>query len=159
VNLGFKLEYITGFTHRQIYSIKFDDKELNEFRLFFSDENVKSHKKYNRLIAKIGDLLTKRGFRRYFFKFDQCDDSEILGYIRIGSKKLRLYCAVYSENFIIFGSGGIKNSAQRQGTIEVDQAFERLRYAEAKIAQRIGEGNISYLSDNKLTGYLNFSGD
>lgn len=136
----------------------FEDETESEFDIFLSDDEILNHSMYDEFRSQFTDLLTRKGFRDQFFHFYQDNSSLKLGYLLLDDCDIRLYCVVYSQNFIIVGSGGVKNTPNRQGTPKLELAFQRLKYVDTKFYERIRNREISYLPNNKLAGNLDFGG-
>ncbi len=121
-----------------IYSISFSIDNKTEFERFMDKfEKIASlNRDYQKILYAIQLILDRGALERYFRPEGKMSDN--LCALPIDSGKIRLYCLRISDEILILGNGGIKNTAKYQEDNEllgyaVDlQKFDRLIKEEIK---------------------------
>lgn len=127
-----------------LYSIIFEEKEETEFRDFlnrFKDSST-LNKDYQAIIRAIDKIIANGALERYFRTEGKMNDN--LAALAIDSHQPRLYCLRISDQILIMGNGGIKDtrtyeeSRELYGYVMDLQKFDEL----LKQAQKKGEITI-----------------
>ena len=134
-----------------LYSICFDANEISEYedfvRKFRNDASL--NKDYKTILQAIEKIVAVGAFERFFRVEGKMNDR--VAALSIDSRKLRLYCLRISDQILIAGNGGIKNTKTYQESEELNgyvmnlQAFDKLLLD----AQR--KGSIT-IERNVITG-------
>lgn len=104
------------------------------------------NKDFNAIILAISKIIEKGALERFFRNEGKIDDS--VKALAIDSRKLRLYCLRISDQILILGNGGVKNTRTYQedevlnGYVVDLQAFEKALLKAQKAGRVIIEGNI-----------------
>ena len=102
------------------------------------------------------DKIGENGaLERYFRPEGKYGDGVGVIPINVGNK-LRLYCLRLSENILVFGNGGIKDSRSWQNSETLAPYVKMLIDTSRFIASRINDGKI-ILVEKELIGNLNFT--
>lgn len=115
-----------------LYSIKFLGEGLTEFERFLQEfrNNAEMNKDYQRILFAIGKILDNGALERYFRPEGKYKDGVCA--VPLDSGMLRLYCLRISEQILIVGNGGIKQTRRYQddpllnGYVITLQNFEKL---------------------------------
>ena len=110
------LDVIGQSDRTTLYSISFERDGTTEFEKFVAEfeMNATYNGDYQRIIAALQAILNLGALERFFRPEGKWGDS--LTAIPIEGGKLRLYCLRISEQIVILGNGGVKNT----GTYEED---------------------------------------
>ena len=127
-----KLELVEQSEAVSLYSIRFIDKDLTEFERFLHEfrENAELNKDFQRIVYAISKILDNGAFERYFRPEGKYSDGVCA--VPIESGLLRLYCLRISDQILIVGNGGVKNTQKYQedsllnGYVITLQKFEKL---------------------------------
>lgn len=134
-----------------LYSICFDGNAVSEYEAFvkkFKDD-AKLNTDYKNIILALEKIVAVGAFERFFRPEGKMNDR--VAALSIDSKKLRLYCLRISDQILIVGNGGEKNtrtyeeSAELSGYVMDLQEFDRL------LAEAQKEGSIT-IEKNVITG-------
>jgi len=110
------IEKLEEFSFRfiQYYSVKFEDKDINEFEDFLvkHQDNEKIREEFNDLFSWLEKLGEEIGAEPEYFRHEQKAEAlpPPLKFLEIEYKfNLRLYCMRISHNCVILFNGGIKS--------------------------------------------------
>lgn len=145
------LELISESEKTTLYSISFELDGTTEFEKFVTafEQNATYNKDYQRIIAALQVILQKGALERFFRIEGTVKDN--VSAIPIDGGKLRLYCLRISEQIVILGNGGTKNTRTYQedkklyGYVLDLQKFERI------LKKHIRNGTIS-IQEKSLNG-------
>ena len=92
-----------------LYSICFNNGE-SEFRKFVKKfkDNAALNKDYQSILSALDRIIAKGAFERFFRYEGKMSDNVVA--LSLDSKKLRLYCLRMSDQILIVGNGGIKET-------------------------------------------------
>lgn len=128
-----------------LYSICFEEDAKSEFDKFVDKfkDNATYSEMFSTIVYALNHILHNGAKERYFRP--EGGDVKALG---LDSKKLRLYCLLVSEQIVILGNGGVKNTRTYQEDEKLNgyvldlKQFNKL----LKMAQKSGkvtiEGNV-----------------
>lgn len=93
-----------------LYSILFEDKNETEFREFMRKfkDNAKLNKDFQAIVRAIDRIIANGAIERYFRPEGRMADR--VAALAIDSHRLRLYCLRISDQILIMGNGGVKDT-------------------------------------------------
>ena len=95
-------------------SICFDGSEVSEFEKFLNEfkDNATYNKDFNVILLALSKIIDKGALERFFRNEGRMNDN--VKALAIDSRKLRLYCLRISDQILILGNGGVKNTRTYQ---------------------------------------------
>ena len=104
------------------------------------------------------DKIAETGaLERYFRPEGRYGDGVGVIPIELGNK-VRLYCLRLSDKILVFGNGGVKDSASWQESESLAPYVKLLIDTSRFVSSRINDGSL-VLVDKEIIGNLNFSRD
>lgn len=93
-----------------MFSICFDGSEVSEFEKFLNEfkDNATYNKDFNVILLALSKIIDKGALERFFRNEGRMNDN--VKALAIDSRKLRLYCLRISDQILILGNGGVKNT-------------------------------------------------
>ena len=157
VQQHYRIELVEEYDKVNFYSILMDGKELTELESFFEkfpigceyDEDIDVIIAWMDKIAEIGAL------ERYFRPEGRYGDGVGVIPIDVGNK-VRLYCLRLSDKILVFGNGGVKDTAKWQESEELAPYVKLLIDTSRFISSRLSDGSL-VLVDKEIIGNLNFT--
>ena len=146
-----KLKTLEQSDNVSLYSICFDGNAISEYETFvqkFKDDAT-LNTDYKNIILALEKIVAVGAFERFFCPEGKMSDC--VAALSIDSRKLRLYCLRISDQILIVGNGGRKDtrtyeeSAELSGYVMDLQAFDKM-LAEAQKA-----GTVT-IEKNVITG-------
>lgn len=146
-----KLKTLEQSDNVSLYSICFDGNAISEYETFvqkFKDDAT-LNTDYKNIILALEKIVAVGAFERFFRPEGKMSDR--VAALSIDSRKLRLYCLRISDQILIVGNGGRKDtrtyeeSAELSGYVMDLQAFDKI-LAEAQKA-----GTVT-IEKNVITG-------
>jgi len=137
------LEIIEQTDKVSLYSISFEKDGTTEFERFmqkFETEGV-LNRDYKKIIAALQIILEKGAFERYFRPEGTIKDG--LCALPLESGKIRLYCLRLSDQILIIGNGGIKQTKTYQEDKTLLGYVMDLQKFDALLQKEINNGSIS----------------
>ena len=97
-----------------MFSICFDGSEVSEFEKFLNEfkDNATYNKDFNVILLALSKIIDKGALERFFRNEGRMNDN--VEALAIDSHKLRLYCLRISDQILILGNGGVKNTRTYQ---------------------------------------------
>ena len=97
-----------------MFSICFDGSEVSEFEKFLNEfkDNATYNKDFNVILLALSKIIDKGALERFFRNEGRMNDN--VKAFAIDSRKLRLYCLRISDQILILGNGGVKNTRTYQ---------------------------------------------
>lgn len=97
-----------------MFSICFDGSEVSEFEKFLNEfkDNATYNKDFNVILLALSKIIDKGALERFFRNEGSMNDN--VKALAIDSRKLRLYCLRISDQILILGNGGVKNTRTYQ---------------------------------------------
>ena len=97
-----------------MFSICFDGGEESEFEKFLNEfkDNATYNKDFNVILLALSKIIDKGALERFFRNEGRMNDN--VKARAIDSRKLRLYCLRISDQILILGNGGVKNTRTYQ---------------------------------------------
>lgn len=138
-----KLKTIEQSDNVSLYSICFNEEQESEFEKFilkFKD-NAEVNEDYKKILFALSKIISNGAFERHFRPEGKIGDSVCA--LSINSKKLRLYCLRISDQILIVGNGGIKNTRTYQEDEELLGYVISLQKFDALLKQAQKDGEIT----------------
>ena len=152
----YSIELVEEYENVNFYSIHLDGKELTELEAFFEkypigcdyDEDI------DVIIAWMDKIAEAGALERYFRPEGHYGDG--VGVIPIDAgNKIRLYCLRLSDKILVFGNGGVKDTATWQESESLAPYVKLLIDTSRFISSRMNDGSL-VLVDKEILGDLNF---
>lgn len=134
-----------------LYSICFNDDKETEFRKFLQKfkDNAALNKDYQAIIHAIDRIIANGALERNFRYEGKMNDNVVA--LSVNSRKLRLYCLRMSDQILIIGNGGVKDSHTYEESEELSGYVMDLQKFDELLKQAQEEGLI-YIEQNVITG-------
>ena len=145
------LDIISESEKATLYSISFEKDGTTEFEKFVAEfeMNAEYNSDYQRIIAALQVILDKGALERFFRPEGKMNDN--IHAVPIEGGKLRLYCLRISEQIVILGNGGVKNTKSYQEDPRVYGYVLDLQRFEKILKENIDKGYIS-VDEKELHG-------
>jgi hypothetical protein len=141
----------------QVYTIKYEDKYDSELRCFADKFNDTKPALIENIFQRISFISKRDGIQESFFKRECAKPNNVFRLME--TDDLRIYCIMFSNIFLLFGSGNIKlpgtvnNDENPQLQKEIDKLIDvencinkYLDSGELKITCNGFEGNLNELN-------------
>lgn len=134
-----------------LYSICFNDDKETEFRKFMRKfkDNAALNKDYQAIIHALDRIIANGALERNFRYEGKMKDDVVA--LSVNSRKLRLYCLRMSDQILIIGNGGVKDSRTYEESEELSGYVMDLQKFDELLKQAQEEGLI-YIEQNVITG-------
>ena len=134
-----------------LYSICFNSDKETEFRKFMQKfkDNAALNKDYQAIIHAIDRIIANGALERNFRYEGKMKDNVVA--LSVNSRKLRLYCLRMSDQILIIGNGGVKDSRTYEESEELSGYVMDLQKFDELLKQAQEEGLI-YIEQNVITG-------
>lgn len=134
-----------------LYSISFEKDGTTEFEKFVAEfeMNATFNRDYQRIIAALQAILRIGALERFFRPEGSRNDS--VQALPIESGKLRLYCLRLSDQIVILGNGGVKNTRTYEEDPKLYGYVLDLQRFEKILGENIEKGYVS-IEEKELTG-------
>jgi hypothetical protein len=153
----YKIELVEENEKVNFYSIHLDGKELTELESFFEKFPIgcEYDEEIDVIIAWMDKIAEMGALERYFRPEGKYGDGVGVIPIDIGNK-VRLYCLRLSDKILIFGNGGVKDTAKWHESEELAPYVKLLIDTSRFISSRMNDGSL-VLVDKEIIGNLNFT--
>lgn len=153
----YTIELLEEYDEVNFYSIRLDGEELTEVEAFFEKFPVGSEydEEIDVIISWMDKIAERGALERYFRPEGMYGDGVGVIPIDVG-KKVRLYCLRLTDKIIIFGNGGVKETAKWEESEELAPYVKLLIDTSRFISSRIKDGTI-VLVDKEIVGNLKFT--
>ena len=153
----YKIELVEENEKVNFYSIHLDGKELTELESFFEKFPIgcEYDEEIDVIIAWMDKIVEMGALERYFRPEGKYGDGVGVIPIDIGNK-VRLYCLRLSDKILIFGNGGVKDTAKWQESEELAPYVKLLIDTSRFISSRMNDCSL-VLVDKEIIGNLNFT--
>ena len=134
-----------------LYSISFEMDGTTEFEKFVAEfeMNATYNRDYQRIIAALQAILRIGALERFFRPEGGMIDS--VQALPIESGKLRLYCLRLSDQIVILGNGGVKNTRTYEEDPKLYGYVLDLQKFEKILDESIAKGYVS-IEEKDLSG-------
>lgn len=132
-----------------LYSICFEGDAENEYEKFLKKfkDNASLNKDFRSIIIALDRIVANGAFERKFRPEGKMNDHLVA--LSIDSRRLR--CLRMSDQVLIVGNGGIKNTKTYQESEELSEYVMDLQKFETLLQQAMADGVIS-IERNIITG-------
>ena len=146
------LDIISQSDKTSLYSISFEIDGTTEFEKFVAtfERNATYNIDYQRIIAALQAILRHGALERFFRPEGKSKDN--VAAIPIEGGKLRLYCLRISEQIVILGNGGIKDTRTYEENPKLYGYVMDLQKFEMILKDKIEKGFVS-IEEKDLTGF------
>lgn len=146
-----KLRILEQTDNVSLYSICFNGKDITEYEAFvqkFKDDAT-FNKDYKNIILALEKIMTVGAFERFFRPEGRMEDH--VAALSIDSRKLRLYCLRISDQILIVGNGGVKESRTYEDNEELSGYVIDLQVFDKLLTEARKDGSIT-IEKNVITG-------
>lgn len=152
----YTIELLEEYDKVNFYSIKLSGEELTEVESFFEKfpEGGKYDEELDIVIAWLDQISERGALERYFRPEGYYGDGVGVIPIDVGTN-IRLYCLRLSDEILIFGNGGIKDSSSWEESETLAPYVKLLIDTSRFIQSRIKNGTLMLLG-KEILGNLNF---
>lgn len=134
-----------------LYSICFDGNAFSEYEAFvqkFKDDAT-LNTDYKNIIMALEKIVAVGAFERFFRPEGKMSDR--VAALSIDSRKLRLYCLRISDQILIVGNGGRKDTRTYEENTELSGYVMDLQAFDKMLSDAQKEGSIT-IEKNVITG-------
>ena len=134
-----------------LYSICFDGNAISEYESFvqkFKDDAT-LNRDYKNIILALEKIVAVGAFERFFRPEGKMQDR--VAALSIDSRKLRLYCLRISDQILIVGNGGVKDTRTYQQSEELSGYVMDLQQFDNLLKKAQKDGSIT-IEKNVITG-------
>lgn len=146
-----KIEYVASSDKATLYTIWFEGKTMSEFAEFYAKfsqiDDLKED--LNTIILALNKIIKNGVYERYFRYEGKMNDGVCA--LPIESGKLRLYCDRLSQQILIAGNGGIKETKTYNENKELSEYVLVLQRLDKSIKAAIKKGDI-VIEETELKG-------
>ena len=137
-----------------VYSVKYENKEVSELQNFLYKFQDTHQDLLHNIFQRIHLISKRNGVQSSFFKRESPESHNV--YRLLKTKELRVYCIMFDNIVLLFGSGGIKKSGTKKlnENPSLEAEVERLMKIEDVVRFQIKRGFIG-LTKNGFEGELN----
>lgn len=137
------IEYYNQIEGLILYTIRFEEKEINETDAFF--ERFMDDPEYEEDVKIIYAALRNMGKRGAMSRYLRPEND--FSAVPVDSSILRLYCIKGHKYCLILGGGGIKSSQKVQDSPDAYPHFKTIQAIEKAFRQSLAEKEISWEGD------------
>ena len=134
-----------------LYSICFNGKDIAEYEAFVQKfkGDATLNTDYKNIILALEKIMTVGAFERFLRPEGKIEDH--VAALSIDSRKLRLYCLRISDQILIVGNGGVKDSRTYQENEELSGYVIDLQVFDKILTEARKDGSIT-IEKNVITG-------
>jgi hypothetical protein len=149
-----KLKTIEQNESVSLFSICFDSNDLSEYEDFLMrfKDNSELNYDFQRILLALEKIIDHGALERFFRIEGKMNDH--VSALAIDSRKLRLYCLRISDQILILGNGGVKNTRTYQEDQELSGYVMDLQRFDKLLKQLEENGNIT-IENNLIVGIEN----
>lgn len=125
-----------------IFSICFDGESFTEFEKFVTRHKEHYSKDLNIILAAINRMLQASGFLERYFRPEGKMRDRVCA-LPLTSGKLRLYCLRLSDNVLIAGNGGVKETQRYEDSEELSGYVISLQNLDNAIRLAVKKGEVT----------------
>ena len=146
-----RLKILEQTDNVSLYSICFDGNAVSEFETFvqkFKDDAT-LNTDYKTIILALEKIIAVGAFERFFRPEGKMNDR--VAALSIDSRKLRLYCLRISDQILIVGNGGRKDTRTYEESSELSGYVLDLQAFDKMLAEAQKAGSVT-IEKNVITG-------
>lgn len=134
-----------------LYSICFDGNAVSEYESFIQrfKDDATLNMDYKNIILALEKIVAVGAFERFFRPEGKMNDH--VAALSIDSRKLRLYCLRISDQILILGNGGRKDTRTYEESAELSGYVMDLQEFDKLLTEAQKEGSVS-IEKNVITG-------
>lgn len=134
-----------------MFSICFDGNDESEFEKFLKEfkDNAAYNRDFNVILLALSKIIDKGALERFFRNEGRMRDN--VKALAIDSRKLRLYCLRISDQVLILGNGGVKNTRTYQENEQLSGYVMDLQTFDRVLLQAQRQGRVT-IEKNMITG-------
>lgn len=134
-----------------LYSICFDGSAISEYEAFVQrfKNDATLNTDYKNILLALEKIVAVGAFERFFRPEGKMSDR--VAALSIDSKKLRLYCLRISDQILIVGNGGEKNTRTYEESEKLSGYVMDLQEFDKLLAEAQKDGSIT-IEKNVITG-------
>lgn len=136
-----------------IFSICFEGESYTEFEKFITKHKEHYSRDLNIILAAINNMLSASGFLERYFRPEGKMRDRVCA-LPITSGKLRLYCLRLSDNILIAGNGGVKNTKRYEDSEELNGYVVSLQNLDDAIRLAVKKGGVT-IEEHTISGIDN----
>ena len=138
-----KLKTIEQNDNVSLYSICFDGNDLSEYEDFLMKfkDNSTLNQDFQKILLALEKIIDRGALERFFRVEGRMTDH--VSALAIDSRKLRLYCLRISEQIMILGNGGVKNTRTYQEDVTLSGYVMDLQRFDELLKQAQRNGSIT----------------
>ncbi len=125
-----------------IFSICFEGESFTEFEKFVTRHKEHYSKDLNIILAAINRMLQASGFLERYFRPEGKMRDRVCA-LPLTSGKLRLYCLRLSDNVLIAGNGGVKETQRYEDSEELSGYVISLQNLDNAIRLAVKKGEVT----------------
>lgn len=146
-----RIEYVASSDKATLYTIWFEGKTMSEFAEFYEKFSVISDLKedLNTILLALNKIIGNGVYERYFRPEGKMSDGVCA--LPIDSGKLRLYCNRLSQQILIAGNGGVKETKTYNENNELNNYVLVLQRLDKSIKAALKKGDI-IIEETELKG-------
>lgn len=134
-----------------MFSICFDGNDESEFEKFLKEfkDNAAYNRDFNVILLALSKIIDKGALERFFRNEGRMRDN--VKALAIDSRKLRLYCLRISDQVLILGNGGVKNTRTYQENEQLSGYVMDLQTFDRVLLQAQRQSRVT-IEKNMITG-------
>ena len=146
-----RIEYVASSDKATLYTIWFEGKTMSEFADFYAKfsaiEDLRED--LNTILLALNKIIENGVYERYFRPEGKMNDGVCA--LPIESGKLRLYCNRLSQQILIAGNGGVKETKTYNENQELSNYVLVLQRLDKSIKAAIKKGDV-IIEETELKG-------
>ena len=146
-----RIEYVASSDKATLYTIWFEGKTMSEFADFYAKFSAISdlREDLNTVLLALNKIIENGVYERYFRPEGKMNDGVCA--LPIESGRLRLYCNRLSQQILIAGNGGIKETKTYNENNELSNYVLVLQRLDKSIKAALKKGDI-IIEETELKG-------
>ena len=146
-----RIEYVASSDKATLYTIWFEGKTMSEFADFYAKFSAIDdlREDLNTILLALNKIIGNGVYERYFRPEGKMTDGVCA--LPIESGKLRLYCNRLSQQILIAGNGGIKDTKTYNENKELSEYVLVLQRLDKSIKAAIKKGDV-VIEETELKG-------
>ena len=146
-----KLKTLEQTDNVSLYSICFEGSAFSEYESFIQrfKDDATLNMDYKNIILALEKIVAVGAFERFFRPEGKMNDH--VAALSIDSRKLRLYCLRISDQILILGNGGRKDTRTYEESAELSGYVMDLQEFDKLLTEAQKEGSVT-IEKNVITG-------
>ena len=146
-----RIEYVASSDKATLYTIRFEGKTMSEFADFYAKFSAIDdlREDLNTILLALNKIIENGVYERYFRPEGKMNDGVCA--LPIDSGKLRLYCNRLSQQILIAGNGGVKETKTYNENQELSDYVLVLQRLDKSIKAAIKKGDV-IIEETELKG-------